>query len=112
MISLMPPESANSSPGEPSPEGRGREPDFTDKTGANYWYGGSLPNGLSNSLDADPSNPRMLRRASEAPTCNLGKPKNLEGACLIRKRSRNTLETLQREAGIAPLQTWLSASAE
>ncbi|KAF2444693.1 hypothetical protein P171DRAFT_454501 [Karstenula rhodostoma CBS 690.94] len=47
----MPPESANSSPG------------------ANYWYGSSLPNGLSNNLDglpSDPSNPRMLRRASEA----------------------------------------------
>lgn len=41
--------------------------------GANYWYGNSLPNGhpngLSNNLDglqSDPTNPRMLRRASEA----------------------------------------------
>ncbi|KAF1978520.1 hypothetical protein BU23DRAFT_525229 [Bimuria novae-zelandiae CBS 107.79] len=51
----MPPESANSSPG------------------ANYWYGGNLPNGLptgmSNSLEglpSEPTNPRVLRRASEA----------------------------------------------
>jgi hypothetical protein len=50
-------------------ERRGPEPHFADKTGANYWYGTSLPNGLSNMLDglpSDPSNQRMLRRASEA----------------------------------------------
>lgn len=69
MISLMPPESANSSPGKPSCDVAYTEPALTDKSGANYWYGNSLPNGLPNNLDglaSDPSNPRMLRRASEA----------------------------------------------
>ncbi|PVI06189.1 hypothetical protein DM02DRAFT_515101 [Periconia macrospinosa] len=45
----MPSESANSSPG------------------ANYWFANSLPNGLDGmSLTPDATNPRMLRRASEA----------------------------------------------
>ncbi|CAI6340321.1 unnamed protein product [Periconia digitata] len=49
MLSLMPSESANSSPG------------------ANFWYGNNLPNGLEGmSLTPDATNPRMLRRASEA----------------------------------------------
>ncbi|KAF2687415.1 hypothetical protein K458DRAFT_296241 [Lentithecium fluviatile CBS 122367] len=43
----MPSESANSSPG------------------ANYWYGNNLPNGIDG-LPHDATNPRMLRRASEA----------------------------------------------
>ncbi|KAF2191060.1 hypothetical protein K469DRAFT_735940 [Zopfia rhizophila CBS 207.26] len=48
MIAFMPSDSANSPPG------------------VNYWYGNGLPNGLAGALAQDGSNPRRMRRASEA----------------------------------------------
>lgn len=61
----MPSQSANSSPGKPAAESTS-DPFVDLFTGLNYWHGSeSLPDALDGSPQ-EGSNPRMMRRASEA----------------------------------------------
>ena len=62
----MPPQSANTSPGT-SALGVNFRPLIDLFAGLNYWYGSnSLPDALEGLPQDNNSNPRMMRRASEA----------------------------------------------